>query len=170
MLMAFWEVMRLTREINELEYRAHMTRNKLSKYQKYAGTLGGTNTLSAMNLAGLSPMIFPRACLFAQYSNQASSMCAMQNLQMMKMYGMMPWTGNPLTQYQLEMSAFARFKQESMKALKEQEKAALNEIEKEIELELADIETSLKIKRTSLQSTKELLKEQAQNSGVKFGL
>ena len=108
--------------------------------------------------------------MFAQFSNQASSMSAMQNLQMAKMNGMVPWTGNTLSQYQLEMSAFARFKQESLKALKQQEVAVLNEMESEIQLELNDIETRLKMKRASLESCKQLLSEQAKDAAPKFGL
>lgn len=122
------------------------------------------------NVAGLSAELIPRATMFAQFSDQASSMSAMQNLQMMKMSGMVPWTGNQLTQYQLEMSAFARFKEQSLKALKEQEVNTLNEVEKEIQLELNSIETRLKEKRALLESTKNLLGEEARNNAPKFGL
>ena len=115
--MAFWEVQRLTREINYLERQAMETRNRLSNYQKYASALGGSSVLTMNNIAGLSAELLPRAAMFAQFSNQASSMSAMQNLQSMKMMGMVPWTGNNLAQYQIEMSAFAKFKEESMKAL-----------------------------------------------------
>ena len=83
------------------------------------------------HVAGLSAELLPRATMFAQYSNQASSMSAMQQLQMMKMNGMVPWTGNQMTQMQYEMSAFARFKEQSMKALKQQEIDVLNEVEKD---------------------------------------
>ena len=121
MLMAFWQVQRLTREINALERQAMETRNRLSNYQKYAGMLGGSSTITMANVAGMSAELLPRATMFAQFSNQASSMSAMQNLQSMKMGGMVPWTGNALAQYQMEMSAFSKFKEESMKALKEQE-------------------------------------------------
>ena len=140
MLMAFWQVQRLTREINALERQAMETRNRLSNYQKYAGMLGGSSTITMANIAGMSAELLPRATMFAQFSNQASSMSAMQNLQSMKMGGMVPWTGNALAQYQMEMSAFSKFKEESMKALKEQEIQVLNEKEKEIQLEMNDIE------------------------------
>ena len=120
MLLAFWQVQRLTREINDLERQAIETRNRLSNYQKYASVLGGTSIMTMSNVAGMSAELLPRAAMFAQFSNQASSMSAMQNLQVMKMSGMVPWTGNPMAQYQIEMSAFAKFKEESMKALKQQ--------------------------------------------------
>jgi DNA-binding transcriptional regulator GbsR (MarR family) len=94
----------------------------------------------------------------------------MQQLQMMKMGGMVPWTGNQMTQMQYEMSAFARFKEQSMKALKQQEIDALNEIEKEIELELNSIEGQLKTKRAMKESCQSLLKEQVQDYVPKFGL
>ena len=170
MLMAFWEVQRLTREIHHLEYQALTVRHKLARYQKYAGMLGSSNYMTVANISGLPSELRCRATIFAQYANQASTMSAVQNLQMAKMYGMVPMTGNALTQYQLEMSAFARFKQESMKALKEQEVAVLNEMEAEIQSELNAIETSLTIKRESLKSCKELLREEAQNAAPKFGL
>ena len=170
MLMAFWQVQRLTREINALERQAMETRNRLSNYQKYAGMLGGSSTITMANVAGLSAELLPRATMFAQFSNQASSMSAMQNLQAMKMGGMVPWTGNALQQYQMEMSAFSKFKEESMKALKEQEIQVLNEKEKEIQLEMNDIEQRLSMKRAELQSVKQLASEEARESAPKFGL
>ncbi len=168
--MAFWEVQRLTREINTLERQAMQTQTRLSNYQKYAGMLGGSSIITMGNIAGMSSELVPRASLFAQFSNQASSMSAMQNLQAMKMRGMVPWTGNALAQYQIEMSAFSRFKEESMKALKQQEAQVLNEKEKEIQLELNDIEQRLKIKRARLESVKQLAAEGARDSAPKFGL
>ena len=170
MLMAFWQVQRLTREINALERQAMETRNKLSNYQKYASMLGGSSTITMANVAGMSAELLPRAIMFAQFSNQASSMSAMQNLQTMKMGGMVPWTGNALQQYQMEMSAFSKFKEESMKALKEQEIQVLNEKEKEIQLEMNDIEQRLSMKRAELQSVKQLASEEARESAPKFGL
>ena len=146
------------------------TRNRLSNYQKYAGMLGGSSTITMANVAGMSAELLPRATMFAQFSNQASSMSAMQNLQSMKMGGMVPWTGNALAQYQMEMSAFSKFKEESMKALKEQEIQVLNEKEKEIQLEMNDIEQRLSMKRAELQSVKQLASEEARESAPKFGL
>ena len=170
MLMAFWEVQRLTREINYLERRAIETQNRLSNYQKYSGMLGGSSVITMANVAGMSAELLPRATMFAQFSNQASSMSAMQNLQNMKMMGVVPWTGNPLMQSQLEMSAFAKFKEESLKALKQQEIQVLNEKEKEIQLEMNDIEQELRIKRARLESVKQLASEEARDSAPRFGL
>jgi len=170
MLVAFWQVQRLTREINNLEKRAMDVRIRLTNHQKYAGVLGGSSILTLNNIAGLSSSILPRASVFAQYSDQASSMSAMQNLQMMKMTGRVPYTGNPMTQMQIEMSAFAQFKEEAMKALKQQETATLNEVEKEIQLELNTIETQLKQKREEMNSCKQLLTQEVQESVPKFGL
>lgn len=170
MLMAFWEVQRLTREINYLERQAMETRNRLSNYQKYASVLGGSSVMTMNNIAGISAELLPRASMFAQFSNQASSMSAMQNLQTMKMMGQVPWTGNALAQYQIEMSAFAKFKEESMKALKQQEVQILNEKEKEIQLEMNEIEQRLKMKRAYLESVKQQAAEDAGNSAPKFGL
>lgn len=170
MLMAFWQVQRLTREINQLERQAMQTRMKLSNYQKYAGMLGGSSTISMANVAGMSAELLPRAAMFAQFSNQASSMSAMQNVQAMKMRGMVPWTGNALAQYQLEMSAFSKFKEESMKALKQQEIEILNEKEKEIQLEMNDIEQRLAMKRAELKSCKELASQDARDNAPRFGL
>ena len=170
MLVAFWQVQRLTREINNLEKRAMDVRIRLTNHQKYAGVLGGSSILTLNNIAGLSSSILPRASVFAQYSDQASSMSAMQNLQMMKMTGRVPYTGNPMTQMQIEMSAFAQFKEEAMKALKQQETATLNEVEKEIQLELNTIETQLKQKREEMNSCKQLLAQEVQESVPKFGL
>ncbi len=170
MLMAFWEVQRLTREINVLERQAMQTRTKLSNYQKYASVLGGSNVMTMANIAGLSAELLPRASMFAQFSNQASSMSAMQNLQAMKMMGQVPWLGNPMSQYQLEMSAFARFKEESMKALKQQEIQVLNEKEQEIQLEMNQIEQRLKMKRAMLDSVKQLASDSIKDSVPRFGL
>ena len=170
MVMAFWLVQRLTREIIDLEKEAMNVRRKLTKHQKYAGILGSSSILTAGNLAGVSPSFLPRATLFAQYSDQASSMSAMQNLQMMKMMGRVPFTGNPMTQYQFEMSAFRQFKEESLKALKEQEANKLNEIEKEIQLLLNDIEQRLTAKRAELESCKSLAKDTIKRLVPKFGM
>lgn len=170
MLLAFWQVQRLTREINDLEREEMRVRTRLSHYQKYAGKLGSSSIMTMGNIAGLSAELIPRATMFAQYSNQASSMSAMQQLQYYKMSGLVPWTGNQMTQMQYEMSAFARFKEESMKALKQQEVDAMSEIEKEIELELNAIEGQLKMKKAMKESCQNLLKEQVQDYVPKFGL
>ena len=170
MLMAFWEVQRLTREISDLERQAMRVRNRLTHYQNYASKLGSTSVMAMGNIAGLSAELLPRATMFAQYSNQASSMSAMQQMQMYKMNGLVPWTGNQYTQMQYEMSAFARFKEQSMKALKQQEIDAMAEIEKEIELELNDIENRLKTKKAMKDSCQNLMKERIQDFVPKFGL
>ena len=170
MLMAFWQVQRLTREINALERQAIETRTRLSNYQKYASVLGGSSIMTMSNIAGMSAELLPRAAMFAQFSNQASSMSAMQNLQAMKMSGMVPWTGNPMAQYQIEMSAFAKFKEESMKALKQQEIQVLNEKEKEIQLEMNSIEQRISMKRAELESVKQLASQEARDNVPRFGL
>ena len=170
MLMAFWETQRLTREINALEKQAMLKQTRLSHYQKYASVLGGSSILTLGNIAGISAELLPRASLFAQYSDQVSSMSAMQNLQAMKYMGRVPYTGNPMVQYQMEMSAFRSFKEQSMKALKQQEAQIMNEKEKEIQLELNDIEQRLKMKRARLQSVKELASREAEEEAPRFGL
>ena len=106
--------------------------------------------------------------MFAQYSDQASSMSAMQNLQMMKMMGRVPYVGNPIQQYQIEMSAFRQFKEEAMKAMKQQEVRIMNEKEKEIQLELNSIETRLKVKEAQLQAYKKSASESAENAAPQF--
>ena len=170
MLMAFWEVQRLTREIHDLERRAIETRTKLSYYQRYSDSLGRSSIMTASHVAGLSPELLPRAMMFAQYSNQASSMSAMQNLQMAKMSGLVPMLNNPMQQMMFETSAFNRFKEESLKALKQQEVDYMNEIEKEIQLEMNTIDTRIKEKRAMLESAKQLLSEEVKDSAPKFGL
>ena len=170
MLVAFWQVQRLTREINDLQKRAMDVRIRLTNHQKYAGALGGSSILTLGNIAGLSSSILPRATLFAQYSDQASSMSAMQNLQAMKMMGRVPMTGNPMMQMQIEMSAFRQFKEEALKALKQQEAAVLNETEKEIQLELNHIEQSIQMKQAELDSCKQLASKEAKESAPTFGL
>ena len=170
MLLAFWEVQRLTREINALERRAIETRTRLSHYQKYAGRLGASGVMNGANIAGLSAELIPRATMFAQYSNQASSMSAMQNLQMQKAMGLVPILNNPQSQAMMEMSAFARFKEESMKALKQQEADVLSEVEAEIQLELNSIETQIKEKQAMKESTQQLLSKEVTENVPKFGL
>ncbi len=170
MLLAFWRVQTLTREINDLQKQAMQTRIRLTNHQKYASRLGGSSILTLNNIAGLSSSMLPRATTFAQYADQASSMSAMQNLQMMKMTGRVPFTGNPMMQMQIEMSAFAQFKEEAMKALKQQEAATLNEVEKEIQLEVNDIEQRIKMKEAELQACKQLASKEASESAPKFGL
>lgn len=169
MLVMFWQVQRLTREINALEKQAMDKQIELSNYQKYAGVLGGASILTVGNIAGLSSSLLPRASLFAQYSNQMSSMTAMQNLQQAKMMGMIPYLNNPITQQQLEMSAFAKFKEEAIKALKQQETQVLNEKEKEIQLELNHIEQQLAMKRKMLENCKQQAKDSVQDLVPNFG-
>jgi len=170
MLVAFWMVQRLTREINDLQRQVMEKTNKLSNHQKYASRLGGSTILGLNNIAGLSPELLPRATMFAQYSDQASSMSAMQNLHMMKMMGRVPMTGNPMMQMQLEYSAFNQFKQEALKALKQQEITQMNEVEKEIQLELNSLEQKLKIKEKQLESYKGLADKQTEQMAPTFGL
>ena len=168
MLVAFWQVQKLTREINDLEKQAMDVRTRLSHHQKYAGVLGGSSIITLGNIAGLSSSLLPRASLFAQYSDQASSMSAMQNLQMMKMMGRVPFTGNPMMQMKLEMSAFNQFKAEAMKQLKQQEASVLNETEKEIQLELNNIEQRLTMKKEELKAYKQKASDDAREVAPKF--
>ena len=155
MLVSFWMTQRLTREINTLEKQMMDKQIELSNYQKYANMLGSSSIINAGNIAGLSSGLIPRASLFAQYSNQASTMSAMQNVQQMKMMGMIPMLQNPMMQQQYEMSAFNNFKQQALKALKQQEAAILNEKEKEIQLELNQMQMKLKEKQALLDTYKE---------------
>ena len=155
MLISFWMTQRLTREINTLEKQMMDKQIELSNYQKYANMLGSSSIISAGNIAGLSSGLIPRASLFAQYSNQASTMSAMQNVQQMKMMGMIPMLQNPMMQQQYEMSAFNNFKQQALKALKQQETAILNEKEKEIQLEMNQLQMKLKEKQALLETYKE---------------
>ena len=169
MLVSFWMQQRLTREINELEMQVMRKTQQLAKHQRYASRLGASSNLTLNNIAGLSPEILPRATMFANYSDQASSMSAMQQLQQMKMMGRVPFTGNPAQQMQLEFSAFNQFKQEALKALKEQEPAALNEVEKEIQLELNDLEMQLDIKKKQQETYKQKSKDDIDRMVPKFG-
>jgi hypothetical protein len=170
MLVAFWQVQRLTREINSLEKQAMDVQTRLNHYQTYAGRLGASSNMTISNIAGLSSELIPRASLFAQYSDQASSMSAMQNLQMMKMMGRVPYTGNQMVDMQIQMSAFQQFKEQALKDLKQQETTVLNEKEKEIQLELNYIEQQLKTKRAQLESYKQLASKEAEESAPTFGL
>ena len=169
MVLAYWMVQRLTREINDLQKQMMEKTMQLSNHQKYAGRLGGSSILNVNNIAGLSSQILPRAMMFAQYSDQASSMSAMQNLQMMKMMGRMPMLNNPGMQMQLEMSAFRQFKEEALKALKQQEIAQMNEVEKEIQLVMNHIEMRLKQKEAQLKTYKDLADKKIEDLTPKFG-
>ena len=169
MLVSFWMTQRLTREINTLEKQLIDKQIELSNHQKYAGVLGGSSILTLGNIAGLSPDLLPRASLFAHYSDQASSMSAMQNIQMLKMTGRMPWLNNPMIQAQYEMSAFQKFKEQAMKSLKEQEASVLNEREKEIQLELNSIQQQLKMKQAQLDSYKQHAASEASKMAPDFG-
>ena len=168
MLMAFWQVQRLTREIHSIEKAIIQKHNTLSNYQKYASRLGGSSIMGLNNIAGLSVDLLPRASLFAQYSDQASSMSAMQNLQAMKAMGRVPITNNPAMQMQIEMSAYNQFKQQALKDLKQQEVAIMSEKENEIQLELNELETRLKMKQSQLNSYKQLSEKEAEESAPKF--
>jgi outer membrane protein TolC len=117
----------------------------------------------------LSSDILPRASLFAQYADQASSTSAMQNLQMMKMTGRVPFTGNQMMDMQIQTSAYMQFKQEALKALKQQETNLLNEKEKEIRLELNTVQQQLATKKEQLQAYKQACKEAAKNAAPDFG-
>ena len=58
-------------------------------------------------------------------------------------------------QQQYEMSAFNKFKEEALKALKQQESTILNEKEKEIQLEMNQLQMKLKEKQALLETYKE---------------
>lgn len=170
MLMMISQLSKLTSEINILERTALKLRNKLTHYQKYASKLGSSSIMQMSDVSGLSSELLPRATMFAQYSNQASSMSAMQQLQMMKASGMVPWFNNSTMQLQYEMSAFNQLRQQSIKALKQQEVDVMSEIEKEIELELNSVELQLKQKTAMKESCRSSLKERIQDFIPKFGL
>ena len=169
MFVSFWMTQRLTREINVLEKRLMDRTNQLSNYQKYAGVLGGSSVVSLGNIAGLNSELLPRASMFAQFSDQASSMSAMQNLQAMKYMGRVPYTGNPMVQMQMEMSAFRQFKEQSLKALKQQEINVLNEKEIEIQLDINSIQQQLSMKRQQLESYKQKSMDDAKQAAPNFG-
>jgi hypothetical protein len=169
MLVEFWMVMRLTREVHSLQKEIMDKQIEMEHYAKYAARLGGSTNMNISNIAGLSAELIPRATIFAQYADQASSMSASQNLQMMQMMGRVPMTGNAMMDMQIQMSAYNQFKQEAMKALKEQEKNVLSEKEKEIQLELTTLETTLKIKQEQLQAYKQRVGDQAKHAAPDFG-
>ena len=169
MLVSFWMVQRLTRELNELQKQMLDKHTELEHYAKYSGRLGGASNLSISNIAGLSSEILPRASLFAQYADQASAMSAAQNLQMMRMMGRVPITGNQMVDMQIQMSAYSQFKEEALKALKRQEVAVLNEKEKEIELELNSIKQRYEMKKQQLEAYKQQAKEDAKKAAPDFG-
>ena len=98
------------------------------------------------------------------------SLLKLHTLQTMKMMGRVPYTGNIATQQQLEMSAFNQFKQESMKALKQQEASLLNEKEKEIQLEMNQMEQRLKMMNKQLETYKQMAQKQAEDSVPSFGM
>ena len=162
-VMAIWTIGCLLRDIKSLERQQMEITKQLSDYQKYSSALGSNPFLTMSNIAGLSSELIPRASLFSMYSNQASSMSAMQNMQMMKMQGLIPWTGNPMYQYQMEMSAFMKFKQESAKALAQQEMQVMHEKETELELQAKSIEQQLKNKRARLEAVEQLQEKDSQN-------
>ena len=168
MLVQFWMVLRLTREIHELERERLECLNMLSNYQKYSGMLGGSSIITGNNLAGLNSEILPRAMLFAQYSDQASSMAAMQRVQQMQAMGRMPIVNDPIAMRQMQMSAFAQFKEEALKAQKQQEMKIMDKIEGEIKLKLASIDQKIKEKETYKESVKNNF-EKNQADFFKFG-
>lgn len=169
MFVAFWMLQRLTREVNYLEKQIVDKQTELSQYTRYANALGSTANLSINNIAGLPSNLVPRASLFSQYADQASSMSAMQNLQMMKMMGRVPVTGNQMIDMQIQMSAYSQFKQEALKALKQQEVNVMNEKEKELRLSLNAIQATLKVKQAQLEAYKNHVDKQAQKAAPDFG-
>ena len=169
MLVEFWMVQRLTREIHALEKKVIDKQTEMENYLSYSNQLGASANMSISNLAGLPSTILPRASLFAQYADQSSSMSAMQNLQMMKMAGRIPFTGNQMMDMQIQTSAYTQFKQEALKALKQQETNMLNEKEREIKLELNAIQLILTAKKEKLQAYKDACKEAAKHSAPDFG-
>ena len=169
MFVKFWMVQRLTREINSLEKQLTDKHIVLEHFNKYAARLGGSENMHIGNLAGLSSDLLPRASLFANYADQASSMSAMQNLQMMKMMGRVPITGNQMMDMQIQMSAYNQFKQEAMKALKQQEVTVMNEQEKNIQLEINVITQQLTAKKAQLESYKQSALEDAKRAAPNFG-
>ena len=74
-----------------------------------------------------------------------------------------------MSQMQLEMSAFRQFKEQSLKALKQQEIQVLNEKEKEIQLDINSIQQQLSVKRAQLDSYKQKSMEEAKNAAPNFG-
>ncbi len=169
MLMMYWQVQQLTREINDLERQALKVRTRLTNYQEYAGRLGGNTNLFSGNIAGLSSELVPRATMFAQYSNYASSVEAGQQLMRMKAMGMTPVLNNPMMQYNYDMNAFAQLKQQSMQAKKQREVDAMHKIEKEIELELNEINLRLKEKTKMKESCEQRLDKRLEDFVPKLG-
>ena len=143
---------------------------ELSNYQKYSSMLGSSSIITAGNIAGLSAGLLPRASLFAQYTHQASAMSASQNMQMMRMMGQIPTLPDPLMQQQFELSAYNQFREQALKALKQQEASVLNEKEKAIQLELNELEHDLNIKRKRLEKYNELKASRVEDFAPKFGL
>jgi hypothetical protein len=88
-------------------------------------------------------------------------MSAMQNLQNMKMMGRIPYVNNPIMQNQIELSAFKQFKDEAMKALKEQEAKKMNDVEKDIQLALNNIELQIEMKKDARNEYKKKASEDA---------
>ena len=170
MFVEFWMVQRLTREIHSLETKMMYKHIELEHLQKYAGRLGASSNLNISNIAGLSSDLLGRATMFGQYADQASSMSAMQTLQMLKATGRIPVTGNMTMQMQIETSAYNQCKAEALKALKQQEVQVMNEKEKELQLEFNSIQQELEMKKQNLETCKRKLSDDIKASALKFGL
>lgn len=169
MFLMFWEVQKLTRSISSLEKRKIEKLNELTALQEYTGMLAGTSILNISNIAGLSPELQSRAMSFGRYSDQASSMSAMQNIQNAINCGTIPNNVDQNTKMQMIRQAFINFKEQALKALKEQEKIFLSKRDKEIQLELNELTASLKMEEAELESCKQRAMEQAQEAGRIFG-
>ena len=82
----------------------------------------------------------------------------------MKACGLVPQGFTPQQQYQIEFSAYNQFKEQARKAMKQQEIAKLNEIEKEIQLEQNEIEAQINMKQEMLNSHKKGLEDDIKNA------
>ena len=164
MFIQFWMVQRLTREIHDLRKKSSDLQVRITQYQNYANKLGQSSVLGADRLAALPPDLVSRVALFSQFAEQNSSMMASNHLMNMKACGLVPQGLTPQQQYQIEFSAYNQFKEQARKAMKQQEIAKLNEIEKEIQLEQNEIENQIKMKQEMLESHKKGLEDDIKNA------
>jgi len=141
---------------------------KLMDLQSYASSIAD-GTVSMNDLMNSPPSQFGRMSIFMMYSHQAAMAGAQQKFGLMSQTpGVMPPTQDPNLQQQYQYMLFKNLYEQERQNFSKMEAKMLNEQNKKIEQEVAQVETQLKMIEAQENSVKEAEAKAAENSAPKY--
>lgn len=153
---------------NRLNFRLMQLNQKLMDLQQYSASIAD-GSVSMNDLMSTPGSMFGRMSIFLQSSHQAAYANAMQNARpVMAMNQATMAQMPPQLQQQYQQYIFKSLYEQGRQKFAEQEKRLLNNEDKRIEQEKAQLETQLKMLSAEEETVKSAEESEAKNSAPKY--